>query len=468
MANSVERFSKKLNKKTTEDDTYEENFTLPLFRKSKSFSSFYRGIAWGMGLATTAAISATLGATLAVMSPLSVKSNPILQKAQFPDRSEIIQSSDENWSSLFNYQIPRPVNILVMGIDRVMEKNLDPNAQFNSRSDTMLLIRIDPQDHSVKMLSIPRDSRVNIPGVGYTKINDANVEGGPALAAEVVSDTLDGVNIDRYVRITTEAFKQLVDLVGGVEVNVPFAMSYQDVTQKLDIHLEPGVQTLNGDQAEQFARYRNTKYGDIGRVQRQQVLLKALQKRLFSPAILPKLPQAIAILQEHIDTNLSIDEMLALANYGRTLDQDQLKMVLLPGRFGGLEEFDGKSYWIINQEESDRIMQKDFDTSNTVEDASNSSQNLRIAVQNLTEEPGLARRMVNYLAKEGYHNTYILREESTERLTTTEIVAQKGDTQSATNIKEFLGLGKVDSSSTGDLESDLTIRLGTDASSLLQ
>ncbi|WP_206816943.1 LCP family protein [Chroococcus sp. FPU101] len=467
MANSVERFSKKLNRKT-DNDTYEENFTLPLFRKSKSFSSFYRGIAWGMGLAATAAISATLGAALAIMSPLSIKSNPILQKAQFPDRSEIIQSSDDNWNSLFNYQISRPINILVMGIDQVMEKNLDPNAQFNSRSDTMLLIRIDPQDHSVKMLSIPRDSRVKIPSVGYTKINDANVEGGPALAAEVVSDTLDGVNVDRYVRITTEAFKQLVDLVGGVEVNVPFAMSYQDVTQKLDIHLEPGVQTLNGDQAEQFARYRNTKYGDIGRVQRQQVLLKALQKRLFSPAILPKLPQAIAILQEHIDTNLSIDEMLALANYGRTLDQEQLKMVLLPGRFGGLEEFDGKSYWIINQDESDRIMQKYFDTSNTVEDASNSSQGLRIAIQNLTDEPGLARRMVNYLAKEGYHNTYILHEESTQRLTTTEIVAQKGDTQSATNIKEFLGLGKVDSSSTGDLESDLTIRLGTDASSLLQ
>jgi LCP family protein required for cell wall assembly len=468
MANSVERFSKKLNKKTTNDNTYEENFTLPLFRKSKSFSSFYRGIAWGMGLATTAALSATLGATLAVMSPLSIKSNPILQKAQFPDRSEIIQSSEDNWSALFNYQISRPVNILVMGIDLVMEKNLDPNAQFNNRSDTMLLIRIDPQDHSVKMLSIPRDSRVNIPSLGYTKINDANVEGGPALAAEVVSDTLNGVNVDRYVRITTEAFKQLVDLVGGVEVNVPFEMSYQDVTQKLNIHLEPGVQTLNGDQAEQFARYRNTKYGDIGRVQRQQVFLKALQKRLFSPAILPKLPQAIAILQQHIDTNLSIDEMLALANYGRILDQDQLKMVLLPGRFGRLEEFDGRSYWVINQEESDRIMQKYFDTPNTVEDTFNSIQDLRIAVQNLTDEPGLARRMVNYLAKEGYHNTYILREETTERLTTTEIVAQKGDTESAANIKEFLGLGKVDSSSTGDLESDLTIRLGTDASSLLQ
>lgn len=465
MANSVQKLSKRVEKK---DDTYQDNFTFRLFPKSKSYPSFYRGLAWGIGLAATAAISATLGATLALMSPLSVKSNPILQKAEFPDRPEIMQASQDDWKSFFNHQIARPVNILVMGIDRVIGENHDPNAQFNSRSDTMLLIRIDPQDQSVKMLSIPRDSRVKIPGVGYTKINDANVEGGPALAAEVVSDTLDGVNVDRYVRITTEAFKELVDLVGGVEVNVPFEMSYKDVTQKLDIHLEPGVQILNGDQAEQFARYRNTKYGDIGRVQRQQVLLKALQQRLFSPAIIPKLPQAIAILQQHIDTNLSIDEMLALANYGRTLNQDQLKMVLLPGRFGGLKEFDGRSYWVINQTESDRIMQKYFDTSNPVEDLSNSKQNLRIAVQNLTDEPGLARRMVNYLAKEGYSNTYILREETSERLTITEIVAQKGDTDSATNLKALIGLGKVDPSSTGDLESDITIRLGTDASNLLK
>lgn len=468
MANSVERFSKRVEQGTKDDDRYEENFTLKLFRKSKSFSSFRRGLAWGMGLAATAAISATLGATLALMSPLSVKSNPILQKAQFPDRPEIMQSSEDNWNSFLNYQISRPVNILVMGIDRVIGENPDPNAQFNSRSDTMLLLHIDPKNQSVKMLSIPRDSRVRIPGVGYTKINDANVEGGPALAAEVVSDTLDNVSVDRYVRITTEAFKELVDLVGGVEVNVPFEMNYQDVTQKLDIHLKPGVQTLSGDQAEQFARYRNTKYGDIGRVQRQQVLLKALQQRLFSPAILPKLPQAIAILQQHIDTNLSIDEMLALANYGRTLKQDQLQMVLLPGRFGGLEEFDGKSYWVINQEESDRIMQKYFDTSNTVDNASYSNQGLRIAVQNLTDEPGLASRMVNYLAKEGYSNTYILREESTQKLTITEIVVQKGDTESASSLKDFLGIGKVDSSSTGDLESDITLRLGTDVSNLLK
>lgn len=100
------------------------------------------------------------------------------------------------------------------------------------------------------MLSIPRDSRVRIPGHGFTKINDANVHGGPTLAAEVVNNTLGGVTVDRYVRVTTDAFKELVDLVGGVEVYVPERMYHKDVTQKLEIDLQEGWQNLNGDQAE--------------------------------------------------------------------------------------------------------------------------------------------------------------------------------------------------------------------------
>jgi anionic cell wall polymer biosynthesis LytR-Cps2A-Psr (LCP) family protein len=122
----------------------------------------------------------------------------------------------------FPYKIARPVNILVMGIDRVPEAPKNSAAVFAGRSDTMLLLRLDPADNSLRMLSIPRDTQVNIPGVGLAKINDANVEGGAALAARVVSRSLNDVPIDRYVRVTTEAFRELVDLVGGIEVFVPY------------------------------------------------------------------------------------------------------------------------------------------------------------------------------------------------------------------------------------------------------
>ena len=235
-----------------------------------------RWLLWGSAFVLTATISATLGAALALFTPLSPFITPLTQG--FGAKGDL-------WGQGFPYKIARPVNILVMGIDRVPEATKNSAAVFAGRSDTMLLLRLDPSDNSVRMLSIPRDTQVNIPGVGLAKINDANVEGGAALAARVVSRSLNDVPIDRYVRVTTEAFRELVDLVGGIEVFVPYPMKYNDVTQNLNIDLEQGWQTLNGEQAEQFARFRKDKSGDIGRVQRQQALLKALRQRLMTPTV---------------------------------------------------------------------------------------------------------------------------------------------------------------------------------------
>jgi hypothetical protein len=241
-------------------------------------------------------------------------------------------------------------------------------------------------------------------------------------------------------------------------------MYHKDVTQKLEIDLQEGWQNLNGDQAEQFARFRNPQYGDIGRVQRQQILLKALQQKIFSPTILPSLPKAVQVLQQYIDTNLSVEEMLAIANFGREIKQDDLRMILLPGRFNNLEEYDGRSYWILNRREIRTIVANNFTDNYTGGETSVYS--LRIAIQNATHTKGLARRTRNYLAKRGYTNVYIS-DDSSQKLETTAIIAQKGDIQSANLLKNQLGIGKVESSSTGALDSDLTIRVGDDVAQFL-
>lgn len=435
--------------------------------QAAKMSSFKKGLLWGTAFTFTVLVSALIGAIVAVMNPLSKSGENIFQKVAFPSGQSLVNSQTEGWGSVLSANLDRPVNVLVMGIDRVPDAPAGSPEMFGGRSDTILLVRFSPQDHSVRMLSIPRDSRVEIPGFGKTKINDANVQGGPTLAAQVISDQLDGVTIDRYVRITTDAFKQLVDLVGGVEVNVPENMVYRDVTQKLDINLTKGWQILNGEQAEQFARFRNDKNGDIGRVQRQQVLMKSLQKRLYSPLMIPRVPQALQIIQQHIDTNLSLEEMMALAQFGRTLERENLKMVMLPGRFGGLDEFsDHRSYWVLNREQCDRIMKEYFATGSN-ETTTDSAYTLRIAVQNATEEPGLARRMANHLTKLGYQNVYVLKEPA-QPLSTSEIIVQRGDFSSAKTLQNSLGVGTVEPSSTGDLGSDLTVRVGTDAKSLLE
>ncbi|MEO1353619.1 MAG: LCP family protein [Cyanobacteria bacterium J06635_15] len=370
----------------------------------------------------------------------------------------------ELWRSGFRYQVSRPVNILVMGIDEAHDiEGADPD-DLLGRTDTMLLVRVDPETESVNVLSIPRDTRVEVPGYGITKINQANFVGGAELAAQTVSYNFDNVEIDRYVRVSTEAFREIVDLVDGVEVLVPKPMYYEDKTQDLLIDLEEGWQTLNGDEAEQFARFRQDSYGDIGRVQRQQVLLKALKERLLSPIVIPQLPQIVRVLQRYIDTNLSPEEMLALASFGLQIEPDALHMVMLPGEFSDPEEF-GASYWLRDDIASSGLMEAYFDAEPVAllaEDRPRRSiSRLQIAIQNATDDPYAAQAVADYLYEEGFHNVYVISEWPgiTRR---TEIVAQRGDLESASILESILGMGYVAAESTGDIDSDITIRVGED------
>lgn len=447
--------------------------------QSKGLASFYRGLLWGITFSCTAALSATVGATITLLSPLSENLVPLIQQTKIPWQQtpadlEIDaqspappQPQQQEGTTVLQYRLSRPVNILVLGIDRVLDAPPGSIDAFGGRSDTILLLRFDPSDHSVKMLSIPRDSRVNIPGVGYTKVNDANIHGGPALTARVLSKTLNNVPIDRYVRVTTDTFKQLVDLAGGVEVVVPYAMEYEDKTQKLNINLQPGRQILNGEQAEQFARFRKDSYGDIGRVQRQQILLKALRQRLYTPAILPQIPKAISLLEQSIDTNLTWEEMLTLANFGRQLERENVQMVMLPGRFSQEEEFDSRSYWVLSQGGINQILQEYFDIAPEWEQPRRRSPNrVRIALQNAADDPELAKQMVEYLAEHDFHNVYVIKD-APQLLGESEIVVQQGDLEAAQNLQTVLGLGRVEASSTGDLDSQLTLRIGLDAKDLV-
>jgi LCP family protein required for cell wall assembly len=370
----------------------------------------------------------------------------------------------ELWKSGFRYQVTRPVNILVMGVDEARDVAGAQPDDLVGRTDTMLLVQVDPTQESVNVLSIPRDTRVEIPGYGIDKINQANFEGGAELAAQTVRHNFNDVEIDRYVRISTGAFRELVDLVGGVEVFVPEPMHYQDQTQGLVIDLDPGWQTLNGDMAEQFARFRQDAYGDIGRVQRQQILLKALKERLINPTIIPQIPQMVRLLQRYIDTNLSPEEMLALAGFGLQLPPDRLHMVMLPGRFSDPQEFHA-SYWITNQDAINQVMQAFFQIEPIAlladTQAQRSISHLSIAIQNASGAPQVADRMADHLRQEGFHNVYRVRDWP-DTLRQTQVIAQQGDLAGADTVQSILGFGSTVSDSTGDLESDITIRVGED------
>ncbi len=482
MANSVDRMSnasglkrKSGSRKNKSSKYRSQTVTRNHSRKqgqNKGFRPLFKGIFWGITFGCTAVFSASLGATVTLFSPLSENILPLTQKITNPwgDTTETPGTKESDPvadSGLLQYKLSRPVNLLVLGVDRVLDAPPGSLEGFGGRSDTILVLRFDPADNSVKMLSVPRDSRVHIPGVGYTKANDANVHGGPGLAARVLSKTLNDVPIDRYIRVTTDAFTELVDLVGGIEVFVPYHMEYEDKTQNLKIDLKPGRQILSGEQAEHFARFRKDAYGDIGRVQRQQILLKSLRQRLTSPTIIPRIPQAIGLLEKNIDTNLTWEEKLALVNFGRQLERDRVQMVMLPGRFSQEEEFDNRSYWVMSRSGRDQVMEQYFGITPQRQSSRRRPPNrVRIALQNATDDPGLLNQVREYLAQQNFHNVYVIKD-SPQLLRETEIVVQKGDFEAASYLQTTLGMGRVEASSTGDLDSQLTVRIGLDAKDMI-
>jgi LCP family protein required for cell wall assembly len=396
----------------------------------------------------SAGLAATIGAVIAVTMPMPGGIAPREGQRLLGDL----------FRNGFRYQVKRPVNVLVMGIDRVAGAKLGTEEMFSGNSDSILLLHIDPKQSGVNLLSIPRDTQVEIPNLGLTKINQANPSGGPALVNQVISDNFAGVPIDRYVRFSTDAFRELINQVGGVEVNVPTDMVYEDNTQKLSINLKQGKQTLDGDKAEQFVRFRNDALGDIGRVQRQQMLLKALRDKFASPLVIARIPGILQSMQPYIDTNLTFEEVSALLNYGVGIDQKAIKMVLLPGRFSGDKEFQS-SYWIMEPDGRDRIMKEYFNVGAGQADGTTAP--LRIVIQNASNNPDAAQTIAMQLGKAGYENVSVSDDRS-EQQTQTQIIVQGGQNQAAESIQNIIGIGIVEPSSIGELESDITLRIGND------
>lgn len=369
-------------------------------------------------------------------------------------------------------ELTRPVNILVLGVKVLSTdlknpppetKNLKYQATVNSfdgLSDTMLLLRFDPGTKKVALLSIPRDTRTEVDGHGITKINEANLDGGPALAAQTVSELLNGVAVDRYIRINVQGVEKLLDALGGVTVYVPKDMKYQDDSQHLYINLKAGKHHLSGSQALQFLRYRHDEYGDIGRIQRQQVFMRALMEQALSPATVGRVPEIMNVIQSHIDTNLSIEELMALVGFGVQTSRSNMQMLMVPGRFSEPQEYKA-SYWLPDEDRIGTMMAQHFDVPLSGSQAVVDPASLRVAIQDSTGSDRAVQALVKSLQESGYRNVYIAQRWS-EPLDVSNIVAQRGDNDSAEAIKGALGFGEVRVESTGNLDSDITIQLGKD------
>ena len=233
-------------------------------------------------------------------------------------------------------------NILICGTD-----------DDGTRTDTIIIAHLDANDHTVALLSIPRDTPVATGGGGLMKINSVYAGGGKdgmeRLAARL-KDLL-GFPVDGYVLVDLEAFQKTVDLVGGVEFDVPMDMNYEDPSQNLYIHLQKGLQTLDGEQAMGLVRFRKG-YAtqDIQRTQTQQQFLKALAKQFLkalakqclSVSSLTKLREFADIFSQYVTTNLTTGNMVWFGKELLSCDFDNMKTYTAEGE-GAM--INGASYY---------------------------------------------------------------------------------------------------------------------------
>jgi LCP family protein required for cell wall assembly len=218
------------------------------------------------------------------------------------------------------------INILLLGGDsRGVKSNTKP------RSDTMMLVSIDPIDKKMHLFSLLRDTYVEIPHRGSNRLNAAITMGGPLLSMETVGNLTD-LPVQFYVYTDFEGFISLIDELGGIDFDVDKNMNRIDTADdpKYNIALNKGMQHLDGLTALQYVRYRSDAMSDFARADRQRKFLSAIAEKMKSTTSLLKLPQVLNSISPYIETNIPPSDLLKLARMGLKLDTSQLKGIQIP------------------------------------------------------------------------------------------------------------------------------------------
>ncbi len=282
----------------------------------------------------------------------------------------INNNSDSNASSQNFDTVPldftKTINILILGTD---QRSWDASG----RSDVIILVNINPKTKKINLLSIPRDSRVIIPGYDYNKINAAYnslfyPNGGVKLSIKTVENLLglpEG-SIPYFAVVNFKGFEEVIDALGGVTIDVTEPMHYHSKLGDVNIDLEPGVQHLDGEKALEYARFRYDQYGDFtrtedgkvhGRVARQQKLIKALVDQTKSLRTIWKLPQISKAIADALYTNLTPSQITKLALLLKNDTAKDLNIIPFPGTD---KYIDGISYVVPDYDKLKEIGKEYF------------------------------------------------------------------------------------------------------------
>jgi len=332
----------------------------------------------------------------------------------------------------------------------------DDRKDEQGRSDTMILVFLNPRSHQVAMLSVPRDLKVHIPGHGSTKINASYAYGGVDLARETIEEVF-GVDIDYYAKADFKGFVEIVDMLGGVEVEVPDVegrgrgMNYDDNWDNLHIHLKPGVQRLDGTQAIGFVRYRKSNTpglgdGDFGRSARQQQFLKAMvqQKLKISNAL--QLAAVAPKVLRWVQTDLSVREAAELALVLKDVKPENLLQVDLQPYLRDYRTSD--AWFVLCSDESIRTVLGEVDNHL----ASAPAGALRVMVLNGCGKAGVAAAAGERLLRGGYE----VETDNADKFDYEQTVIrhQLGQRAVAQAVRRALGVGRLEEVTGSDERTD--------------
>lgn len=267
-------------------------------------------------------------------------------------------SNDEPVQSVAEAAEPETVdllNILLLGTDE------RPDEYGPTRTDTMILLTVNPETGSMGMLSLPRDLWVPIPGLGVTtKINTAymlgELESYPGGGAQLAKDTVGsfvGQPVDYFVRVNFDGFRQIVDLIGGVTVEVPTTIhdeEYPTADYGVEtFHLDAGTQHLDGETALKYARTRHND-GDYNRARRQQDIIRAVAQQVMNAGMIPQLlgkaPQLLMTMQNSLETDIPVATGIELAQRFQNRAAGEVQQLVLDNRYGE-ETFSSEGAWIL-------------------------------------------------------------------------------------------------------------------------
>ncbi len=375
------------------------------------------------------------------------------------------------------------VTVLLLGLDyRDWESQSEA-----ARSDTMILLTLDPQTKIAGILSIPRDLWVAIPGFKHGKINTAYYlgdayklpGGGPALAVKTVEQFL-GVPINYYAQIDFGAFVRFIDEIGGVKIDVPAPITIDLLgkgpsTKK---RLQPGVQVLPGEWALAYARNRHTENGDFDRAARQQQVIMAIRKQILSfkmlPTLITKAPQLYNELSSGIRTNLSLDDVIRLALLAETIPEQNIHRAIINKDnviFG--QSPDGLSILVPIPDDIHNVRDQVFASSGAIQphtpgdaQAQMKAENARVAVYNGSGDPNLGARAAAFL--KGLGVNVVQTAEADKSYPSTTVIDHSGSPYAMKYLVELLRIaaGKIYIEFQPNASVDVELYLGADLARL--